>query len=120
MYVVVVVAAHLRITKYLGNRWIVNVLVLFRLVLHFEQVGISSPSSTSSLINKSKQLSNLHLLDDGSGTLKMEWEEIAIISNHNNSHAPKRKLPQIPKRIECHARIPTLRTLQCTFQLANE
>lgn len=64
--------SYLRMTKYLGKRWIVNVFVHFRLILHFEQVGISSPSITSSLINRSRQLSNLHRLDVGSGTLRSQ------------------------------------------------
>lgn len=46
-----------------------KVFVLFRRVLHLEQVGISSPSRISSLMNRSKQLSNLHRLDVGNGTL---------------------------------------------------
>lgn len=46
-----------------------KLLVLFRRVLHLEQVGISSPSRTSSLMNKSKQLSSLHRLDVGNETL---------------------------------------------------
>lgn len=60
---------NLRMTKYFGKRWMVKLLVLFRRVLHFEQVGISSPSNISSLMNRSKQLSNLQRLDVGSGTL---------------------------------------------------
>lgn len=55
--------------KYFGKRCMMKLFVLFRRVLHFEQVGISSPSRISSLMNRSKQLSNLHRLDVGSGTL---------------------------------------------------
>lgn len=67
---------HLRMAKYFGNRWMVKLLVDFRRVLHFAQVGISSPSSTSSLINKSKQLSSLHRLDVGNGTLKIKRKSL--------------------------------------------
>lgn len=61
-----------RITRYLGNRWIVKDFVHFLLVWHLEQVGISSPSKTSSLINKSRQASSLQRDDDGNGTLKSQ------------------------------------------------
>lgn len=78
-------------TKYFGKRWIVKLLVLFLRVLHFEQVGISSPSKTSSLINKSKQLSNLQRLDVGSGTLNEDGEKTRekcpwkyVHTNNNN------------------------------------
>lgn len=98
-----------------------NVLVLFRLVLHFEQVGISSPSSTSSLMNKSKQLSNLHLLDDGNGTL---FQLFVLIKNCSlfviSMDNMMENLPQIPKWIKCHARIAALCTFQRAFQLTNK
>lgn len=63
---------HLRITRYFGNRWIVKVFVHFLRVWHFAHVGISSPSKTSSFINKSRHDSSLHREEDGNGTLKSQ------------------------------------------------
>lgn len=50
----------------------VKLLVHLRRVLQREHVGISSPSRTSSRINRSRQVSNLQRDDDGNGTLKSQ------------------------------------------------
>lgn len=61
----------------------VKLLVHFRRVLHLEHVGISSPSSTSSLMNRSKQASNLQRDDDGSGTLKSQnGSKVTLVLPH--------------------------------------
>lgn len=73
----------LRITKYLGKRCMVKLLVHFRRVLHLEHVGISSPSSTSSRINRSKHDSSLQRDDDGSGTLKSQkGSKVTLVLPH--------------------------------------
>lgn len=84
----------------------IKLLVLFRRVLHFEQVGISSPSRISSLMNRSKQLSNLHRLDVGSGTLfvyfLVEKSKKHIEKNFNLKNCSLRKCKQFQGHLKAH------------------
>lgn len=97
----------------------VKLLVDFRRVLHFEHVGISSPSSTSSLMKKSKQLSSLQRDDDCSGTLNTtnpkKSKSLFNVWQTSFPHSP-----QVPERIERHARIPAHSALERTLELPHE
>lgn len=70
-------------TKIFGKRWIVKLFVHFRRVLHFEQVGISSPSKTSSFMNRSRQSLSLQRVFDGNGRLRSQkGSKLTLVFSH--------------------------------------
>lgn len=72
------------ITKIFGKCWIVKFFVDFLRVLHFEQVGISSPSNISSLMKESRQSESLQRVFEGNDTLKSQnGSKVVLVFPHS-------------------------------------